>query len=66
MATSHLLNNPAEMLRSEILSSLPFGQDWLSTPHQLLGGRAPEDLIAKGELEPVSGLLHSILYVGVA
>ena len=64
MATGHLLND-ADALRIEIRTSLPYGQDWLSTPHQLLGGDTPEERIVAGDLEAVSSLFHSILYIGV-
>ena len=65
MASGHLLNNEAEALRIEIRNMLPYGQDWLATPHQLLGGATPEELIVAGDLEAVGSLFHSILYVGV-
>jgi hypothetical protein len=65
MATGHLLNDEAEALRMEIRNSLPYGQDWLLTPHQLLGGDTPEERILAGDLEAVNSLFHSILYVGV-
>lgn len=57
--------NQAESLRNEIRETLPYGQDWLTTPHQLLGGVAPEERILAGDLEAVRNLFHSILYVGV-
>jgi len=66
MATGHLLNDETEALRAEIRNTLPYGQDWLTTPHQLLGGDTPEERILAGDIEAVSSLLHSILYVGVA
>jgi hypothetical protein len=65
MAMGHVLNDEAEALRMEIRNSLPYGQDWLLTPHQLLGGDSPEQRILAGDLEAISGLLHSILYIGV-
>ena len=65
MATGHLIDEEGEALRIEIRNSLPYGQDWLATPHQLLGGDNPEERILAGDLEAVSNLFHSILYVGV-
>jgi hypothetical protein len=65
MATGHLLNDEAEALRNEIRKGLPYGQDWLTTPHQLLGGDTPEERILAGDLEAVGNLFRSILYVGV-
>jgi hypothetical protein len=65
MAAGHLLNDQAEALRTEVGSVLPYGQDWLVTPHQLLGGDTPEERILAGDLEPVRNLFYSILYVGV-
>ena len=52
-------------LRGEIVESLPYAEDWLVTPHQLLAGDSPEQRIVAGDLEAVRNLLHSILYVGV-
>ena len=65
MATGHLLNDEAEALRVEIRNTLPYGKDWLATPHQLLGGATPEERITAGDLDAVNNLFHSILYVGV-
>ena len=65
MATGHLLNDEAEALRIEIRNTLPYGQDWLLTPHQLIGGATPEERILAGDLESVKNLFHSILYIGV-
>jgi hypothetical protein len=58
MATGHLLNNEGEALRIEIRNILPCGQDWLATPHQLLGGATPEERIMEGDLEAVNNLFH--------
>ena len=65
MAAGHLRNDEAEALRTEIRDKLPYGSDWLATPHQLLGGNTPEDRIQAGDLEGVRNLFHSILYIGV-
>jgi len=65
MAPGHLLNDDAEQLRAEIRNFLPYGQDWLNTPSQLLGGATPEERIQAGDLEAMRNLFHSILYVGV-
>jgi hypothetical protein len=65
MAAGHLRNDEAEALRTEVCNALPYGRDWLVTPHQLLGGDTPEDRILAGDLEAVRNLLHSILYIGV-
>jgi hypothetical protein len=65
MATRHLLHDEAEALRVEIRNFLPYGQDWLNTPHQLLGGDTAEERIQAGDLEAVRSLFHSILHVGV-
>jgi hypothetical protein len=65
MVAGHLFNDDAEALRMEIRNSLPYGQDWLVTPHQFLGGDTPEERILAGDLEAVKNLFHSILYVGV-
>jgi hypothetical protein len=64
MAAGHILNDESEALRREILAVLPYGQDWLVTPHQLLGGGTPEERILAGDVEGVRNLLISILYIG--
>jgi hypothetical protein len=65
MAAGHLRDDEAEALRAEIRNALPYGSDWLVTPHQLLGGDTPQDQILAGDLESVRSLFHSILYIGV-
>jgi len=65
MAAGHILNDEGDALRREILVELPYGQEWLATPHQLLGGDTPEERILAGDVEGVKNLLHSILYIGV-
>lgn len=65
MATGHLLNDEAEQLRAEIRNRLLYGQDWLTSPHQLLGGATPEERIQAGDLKAVRDLFNSILYIGV-
>jgi hypothetical protein len=66
MATGHLRNDAAEALRADIRGALPYGRDWLLTPHQLLGGDTPEQRILAGDIESVRNLFLSILYIGVA
>jgi hypothetical protein len=65
MAVGHLRDDEAEALRMEIRNALPYGGDWLVTPHQLLGGDTPEDRMLAGDLGSVRDLFHSILYIGV-
>jgi hypothetical protein len=65
MAAGHLRDDEAEALRIEIRSALPYGSDWLVTPHQLLAGDTPQGRILAGDLESVRSLFHSILYIGV-
>jgi hypothetical protein len=66
MAAGHLRNDAAEALRADIRGALPYGDDWLLTPHQLLGGDTPEQRILAGDIESVRNLFLSILYIGVA
>jgi hypothetical protein len=66
MAAGHLRDDAAEGLRAEICAELPYGRDWLVTPHQLLGGDTPEQRILAGDVESVRNLFLSILYIGVA
>jgi hypothetical protein len=65
MVAGRLRDDEAEALRMEIRNALPYGSDWLVTPHQLLGGDTPQDRILAGDLERVRSLFHSILYIGV-
>jgi hypothetical protein len=65
MAAGTPPNNQAETLRTEIHNLLPYGDDWLATPHHLLGGDTPEERILAGDLQAVRNLITSILYVGV-
>jgi hypothetical protein len=52
-------------LLAEIRQSLPFADDWLQTPHNLLGGDTPEQRIVAGDIERVRNLFESILYIGI-
>jgi hypothetical protein len=65
MAAGHLRDDEAEALRMQVRNALPYGIDWLVTPHQLLGGDTPQERILAGDLENVRNLLHSILCIGV-
>jgi hypothetical protein len=66
IAAGHLRNDAAEALRADIRGALPYGDDWLLTPHQLLGGDTPGQRILAGDIESVRNLFLSILYIGVA
>jgi hypothetical protein len=55
-----------QALREKILNELPEGEEWLQTPHRLLGGRTPEQAIRDGHLEAVEVLVYSIQYVGAS
>ena len=35
---------------------------WLDTPHQHLGGKTPNEVMASGEVQPVRDLLRGIKY----
>ena len=35
---------------------------WLDTPHQLLGGKTPNEVIAQGDTQRVRDLLRAIKY----
>jgi Protein of unknown function (DUF2384) len=65
MAAGHLRDDEGAALRMEIRNTLPFGGDWLVTPHPLLGGDTPEDRMLPADLESVRNLFHSVLYIGV-
>lgn len=55
----------AAALVSEIRQMLPYADEWLTTPHNLLGGETPEQRIRKGDVDAVRNLVESILYVGI-
>jgi hypothetical protein len=52
-------------LRQEIIEKLPYGREWLNTPHRLLRGETPEQLLISGDYDAVRNLFHSILYIGM-
>lgn len=52
-------------LRQEILDKFPHAEAWLKTPHHMLMGKSPEELLNAGEYEPVWQLVTSILYIGM-
>jgi hypothetical protein len=52
-------------LVSEIRQILPYADDWLQTPHSLLGGDTPEQRLLAGDIERVRNLFESILYIGI-
>jgi hypothetical protein len=54
-----------EDLRREILESVPYAEQWLSSPNMWLRGQTPEQMLAAGELNVVREIVDSILYVGV-
>jgi hypothetical protein len=52
-------------LVEEIHKTLPNAEDWLNSPHGLLGGETPAQCILAGDIERVRNLFESILYVGI-
>ena len=66
MAIGPLPDHSGEELRREIISRLPYGSDWLQTPHELLGGQTPDEKIVAGDLQAVQNLVDSILYIGIS
>jgi len=59
------MNPKAAELVEEIQRALPDAEDWLDSPHGLLGGETPKQRILAGDIERVRNLFESILYVGV-
>jgi hypothetical protein len=55
-----------EVLRQEVITLLPDGEQWMKTPHGLLGGETPEHRIESGDLSTVRDLVYSIVYVGIS
>ena len=53
-------------LRQEILENLPNGEDWLKTPHAMLGGKSPEERLKAGDDDSVRDLFLSILHIGIS
>jgi uncharacterized protein (DUF2384 family) len=68
--TNRIFLNEEELriakLRQEISEKLPNGSEWLNTPHQLLGGKTPEQRLIAGDYGVVRNLFESILYVGIS
>lgn len=60
-----LMDPKATELVSEIRQTLPYADDWLKTPHSLLGGDTPEERLLAGDIERVRNLVESIFYVGI-
>ncbi len=56
----------AAVLRQEVVTNLPNGVAWMGTPHALLGGDTPKQLLDRGDWERVQDLVDSILYIGVS
>jgi Protein of unknown function (DUF2384) len=52
-------------LVEEIKKTLPNAEDWLDSPHSLLGGETPAQRILAGDIDRVRNLVNSILYVGI-
>ena len=59
---------PDEMpdLREEVKRVVADPDLWLDTPHELLGGRTPNEVIAQGDPQQVRDLLRAIKYGGMA
>jgi hypothetical protein len=55
-----------DKLRAEIREHLPNSAEWLSTPHELLGGDSPEHRLKMGDVDSVENLVKSILYIGIS
>jgi hypothetical protein len=53
-------------LRREIIEKLPYGAEWLATPHELLGGATPDERLSTGGYEEVRQLFYSIVYIGIS
>ena len=53
------------VLRQEICEKLPNASEWLNTPHALLAGQTPEQMLIAGDFEAVRNLFESILYIGI-
>ena len=69
MTSRHFLSEgdlTAANLRQEICENLPNGNEWLKTPHALLGGQTPEQRLISGDHDAVRNLFESILYIGMS
>lgn len=53
-------------LVAQIREALPYADDWLKTPHSLLGGETPEQRLVAGDIDRVRNLFESILYIGIS
>jgi hypothetical protein len=69
MANRHVLTEEdlnISALRQEICEKLPNGSEWLKTPHALLAGQTPEQMLIAGDFDAVRNLFESILYIGIS
>ena len=55
-----------DLLIKEIRETLPNAEEWLKTPHPLLGGATPLERLAAGQVEAVRNLFESILFIGIS
>lgn len=61
-----LLPDETPDLREEVKRVVADPDLWLDTPHELLGGRTPNEVIAQGDPQRVRDLLRAIKYGGMA
>jgi hypothetical protein len=62
---SSAMDPKAAELVAEIKRTLPNADDWLYSPHSLLGGETPAQRILAGDIDRVRNLFESILYIGI-
>jgi uncharacterized protein (DUF2384 family) len=62
MKRQDLLPDETPDLREEVKRLVADPDLWLDTPHDLLGGRTPNEVITQGDPQQVRDLLRAIKY----
>lgn len=62
MKRNDLLPDEMPDLHEEVKRVVADPDLWLDTPHELLGGRTPNEVITQGEAQRVRDLLRAIKY----
>lgn len=62
MKRQDLLPDETPDLHEEVKRLVADPDLWLDTPHELLGGRTPNEVIARGDPQRVRDLLRAIKY----
>jgi hypothetical protein len=59
------MDRKAVELLEEIRQTFPYAEDWLQSPHSMLGGETPTQRILAGDTDRVRNLFELMVYVGI-